>query len=115
MGFNDRQTLSDIENGKRAVKSDGLVKFSDALDQELEFFLDRFSVVAEAQYSWRASADVTEDVLDRFETRAGGWVGMLRWLRWLRAQSATGQNPQGLAAAPSRAPRVTWQRWASSS
>jgi Zn-dependent peptidase ImmA (M78 family)/transcriptional regulator with XRE-family HTH domain len=94
MGFNDRQTLSDIENGKRAVKPDELLKFSDVLDQELEFFLDPFSVIAEAQYSWRASPDVPEDVLDRFESRAGGWVGMLRWLR---AQSASGQNPLGFA------------------
>lgn len=94
MGFNDRQTLSEIENGRRAVKSDELVKFSDVLDQELEFFLDPFSVVAEAQYSWRASAEVQEEVLDRFEAKAGGWVGMLRWLR---AQAPTGQSPLGFA------------------
>lgn len=90
MSFNDRQTLSDIENGKRAVKADELARFAEVLDQELEFFLDPFSVVAEAQYSWRASADVQDDVLDSFETRAGGWVGMLRWLR---AQSSAGQSP----------------------
>lgn len=94
MGFNDRQTLSDIENGKRAVKTDELARFSDVLDQELEFFLDPFTVVAEAQYSWRASKDVPEDVLNDFEARASGWVGMLRWLR---AQSASGQNPLGFS------------------
>jgi len=94
MGFKDRQTLSDVEIGKRAVKSDELVRFSDVLEQELEFFLDPFSVVAEAQYSWRASSDVPQEVLDSFEARAGGWVGMLRWLR---AQSPSGQNPLGFA------------------
>jgi Zn-dependent peptidase ImmA (M78 family)/transcriptional regulator with XRE-family HTH domain len=92
MGFNDRQTLSDVEKGKRSVKADELVQFGDVLNQELEFFLDPFSVVAEAQYSWRASTDVTEDVLNSFEARAGGWVGMQRWLR---AQSPCPQSPLG--------------------
>ena len=94
MGFNDRQTLSDIEKGKRGVNSDELAKFSDVLDQEFEFFLDPFSVVAEAQYSWRASTDVPEHVLDGFEARAGGWVGMLRWLR---AQAPVSHSALGYA------------------
>ncbi len=81
LGFNDRQTLSDIETGKRAVKAEELSQLSDLLDQDIEFFLDPFSVVAEAQYSWRASMDVPEAELDRFEAKASGWVGMLRWLR----------------------------------
>lgn len=90
VGFNDRQTLSDIEQGKRGVKADELVTFSDILDQELEYFLDPFSVVAEAQYSWRASTDVSEEVLNNFEARASGWVGMQRWLR---AQSPAAHSP----------------------
>ncbi|MGN6651646.1 helix-turn-helix domain-containing protein [Trinickia sp.] len=81
IGFNDRQTLSDIENGKRSVSDDELLKFSDLLDQDLEYFIDPFSVVGEAQYSWRASKDVPEEVLNRFEEKAAGWVGLLRWLR----------------------------------
>lgn len=94
MGFNDRQTLSDIENGKRSVKTEELVKFTEVLDQEYDFFLDPFTVVAEAQYSWRASPEVPEAVLDSFEARASGWVGMLRWLR---AQAPVAQNPLGFA------------------
>lgn len=94
MGFKDRQTLSDIETGKRAVKSEELSKFSDVLDQEYDFFLDPFSVVAEAQYSWRASEDVPKEVLDSFQARAGGWVGMLRWLR---AQAPAGYSPLGFS------------------
>lgn len=80
LGFNDRQTLSDIETGKRAVKADELLKLSDVLDQDVEFFIDPFSVVAEAKYSWRASPDLSGDLLDRFEAAANGWVGLLRWL-----------------------------------
>lgn len=81
LGFNDRQTISDIENGKRALKTDELLELSDALNQELEFFLDPFNVVAEAQYSWRASPDLPGDELDQFEATANGWVGMFRWLQ----------------------------------
>lgn len=80
VGFKDRQTISDIENGKRAVKTDELLELSDALNQEMEFFLDPFNVVAEAQYSWRASEDLPGSDLDHFQTIANGWVGMLRWL-----------------------------------
>ena len=35
--LNDRQTVSDIENGKRAVKPDELVLLTDALDRDLEY------------------------------------------------------------------------------
>lgn len=80
LGFKDRQTISDIENGKRSVKTDELLGLSDALNQEVEFFLDPFNVVAEAQYSWRASDDLPGPELDRFEAVANGWVGMARWL-----------------------------------
>jgi transcriptional regulator with XRE-family HTH domain len=81
IGFNDRQTLSDIETGKRLVSEDELLKFSEILDQDLEFFIDPFSVVGEARYSWRASKEVPEEALKRFEEKAAGWVGILRWLR----------------------------------
>lgn len=80
LGFKDRQTISDIENGKRALKTDELLDLSDALDQELEFFLDPFNIVAEAQYSWRASDELPGEKLDHFEAMANGWVGMFRWL-----------------------------------
>ncbi|MBB3193311.1 helix-turn-helix domain-containing protein [Roseateles terrae] len=94
MGFNDRQTVSDIETGKRAVKSDELLQLSNALDQDLEYFISPFSVVGEAEYSWRASSDVTEDALDSFEIKASGWIGMLRWLR---AQSTVPHDPLGFS------------------
>lgn len=80
VGFKDRQTISDIENGKRAVKTDELLELSEVLNQEMEFFLDPFNVVAEAQYSWRASESLPGADLDRFQVIANGWVGMLRWL-----------------------------------
>jgi Zn-dependent peptidase ImmA (M78 family)/transcriptional regulator with XRE-family HTH domain len=81
MGLKDRQSVSDIENGKRALKPDELVLLTDTLDRELDFFLDPFQVAGEAQFSWRASPGLAEDSLDGFELRAGQWIGLLRWLR----------------------------------
>ena len=81
MDLKDRQSVSDIENGKRALKPDELVLLTDTLDRELDFFLDPFQVVGEAQFSWRASPGLAEDSLDGFELRAGQWIGLLRWLR----------------------------------
>jgi len=81
LGFKDRQTVSDIENGKRALKAEELLQLADALDKDVQFFLNPFSVVAEATFNWRASPELSGDDLDRFEVRAGGWIGLLRWLR----------------------------------
>lgn len=66
MGLNDRQTVSDIENGKRALKPDEMLTLSDLLDRDLEFFIDPFAVAGEAQFSWRATPEVPEDSLDGF-------------------------------------------------
>lgn len=81
LGLNDRQSVSDIENGKRAIKSDELLALSDLLNRDIEFFIDPFAVAGEAQFSWRAAPEVPEDGLDGFELKAGQWIGLLRWLR----------------------------------
>ncbi len=81
MGFKDRQTLSDIENGRRALKAEELTRLSDLLGQDLDYFLDPFSVAGEAQFSWRIAPEVSQGVLDSFEGWAGRLIGLLRWLR----------------------------------
>lgn len=81
LSLNDRQSVSDIENGKRRLQADELVTLSDILDRDIEFFLDPFAVAGEAQFSWRASDELPEAPLDDFELRAGQWIGLLRWLR----------------------------------
>jgi transcriptional regulator with XRE-family HTH domain len=81
LGLKDRQSVSDIENGKRALKPDEMLTLSDILDRDIEFFIDPFAVAGEAQFSWRAAPEVTEDSLDGFELKAGQWIGLLRWLR----------------------------------
>jgi Zn-dependent peptidase ImmA (M78 family)/transcriptional regulator with XRE-family HTH domain len=81
LGLNDRQSVSDIENGKRGLKPDELLALSDLLDRDIEFFIDPFAVAGEAQFSWRAAPELPEDSLDGFELKAGQWIGLLRWLR----------------------------------
>lgn len=81
LGFNDRQTLSDIENGKRIVKPQELVTISDILHRDVDYFLDPFSVAGVAKYNWRAAPDVPASDLDSFEAQADRWIGLLRWLR----------------------------------
>ena len=48
LGLNDRQSVSDIENGKRALKPDELLALSDLLERDIEFFIDPFAVAGEA-------------------------------------------------------------------
>lgn len=81
LGLNDRQSVSDIENGKRALRAEEMLALTDLLDRDIEFFIDPFAVVGEAQFNWRADPGVSEDSLNGFELKAGQWIGLLRWLR----------------------------------
>jgi Zn-dependent peptidase ImmA (M78 family)/DNA-binding XRE family transcriptional regulator len=81
LGLNDRQSISDIENGKRSLKPDELLQLSDLLNRDIEFFIDPFAIAGEARFSWRADPAVSAASLDSFELKAGQWIGLLRWLR----------------------------------
>jgi Zn-dependent peptidase ImmA (M78 family)/transcriptional regulator with XRE-family HTH domain len=81
LALNDRQSISDIEKGKRSIKPDELVLLTEILNKDVEFFLDPFCVAGEAQFSWRASRKIAEDSLNDFEINAGKLIGLLRWLR----------------------------------
>ncbi len=81
LGLNDRQSISDIENGKRALKPDELLQLSDLLDHDIDYFLDPFAIAGEANFSWRAPPEIAEDKLHAFELKTGRWIGLLRWLR----------------------------------
>lgn len=81
LGFNDRQTVSDIENGKRALKPGELVRLTDVLRRDIDYFIDPFVVAGEAKFSWRAATDAPRPILETFEAKAGPWIGLTRWLR----------------------------------
>jgi Zn-dependent peptidase ImmA (M78 family)/DNA-binding XRE family transcriptional regulator len=85
----NRQSVSDLENGKRSVRPDELVVLSDALERELDYFVEPFSVAGEAQFNWRVSPKVPESALNEFEDRSGSLVGLLRWLREQQASNTS--------------------------
>lgn len=79
LAFNDRQTISAIENGDRKISADELVKIANIFGVDLEFFVDPFRLYGEADFSWRQK-DVSEIQLNEFEEKAGQFIGLYRWL-----------------------------------
>ena len=79
LGFNDRQTLSAIETGIRAVKVQELVLIAEKLGVPIEYFTDPFRLDGEARFSWLQTC-VSSEVLNEYETRASQWIGAFRTL-----------------------------------
>jgi XRE family transcriptional regulator, fatty acid utilization regulator len=78
-GFNDRQTLSAIENGERRVTAEELVRASELLGEPLETFTDPFLLIGEGRFSWRQSG-VPASRLEAYERDAGRLVAAFRVL-----------------------------------
>lgn len=68
LGFNDRQTLSAIESGKRAVSAEELVLLARVLKQPLDYFTDPYLLVEKGEFSYRTTSKSEE--LDKFEATA---------------------------------------------
>lgn len=83
LGFKDRQTLSQIENGERKLSSSELVLAAQVFNVGLEFFTDPFELAGEGSFSWRQSGTPPE-VLDAFELKAGRWIAAYRHLSKLK-------------------------------
>jgi Zn-dependent peptidase ImmA (M78 family)/DNA-binding XRE family transcriptional regulator len=79
LGFNDRQTLSAIENSERRVSADELLKASELLAVPVDFFTDPFRLVGEGGFNWRQSR-VPPHVLDGYEASAGRLIALYRAL-----------------------------------
>jgi len=79
LGFNDRQTLSAIENGERRVSAEELLKAAEVLAAPLEFFTDPFLLAGEGKFSWR-QAGVVPTVLNGYEQDAGRLIAAFRTL-----------------------------------
>jgi Zn-dependent peptidase ImmA (M78 family)/transcriptional regulator with XRE-family HTH domain len=86
LGFNDRQTLSQIELGERRLGSEEMVRAAEAFGVGIDYFTDPFELAGEGQFSWRQSnTDVLE--LAAFEQKAGRWIAAFRHLSRLRGDS----------------------------
>ena len=79
LGFNDRQTLSDIEAGKRKVAPDELVALTQVLEVELEDLLDPFRLVGEGGFNFRVE-NVDPATIEAFADRASRWIATYREL-----------------------------------
>ena len=90
LGLKDRQSVSDIETGKRSLKPEELMILAELFNRDIEFFIDPFVVAGEAQFSWRVDPAVTQASLDDFEDKAGQWIGLMRWMRELTEMPSDG-------------------------
>ena len=79
LGFNDRQTLSDIEAGKRKISPAELVVLTEALHVDLDDLVDPFRLVGEGGFNFRVS-DVDTDTIAAFEDEASRWIATYREL-----------------------------------
>lgn len=79
LGFNDRQTLAAIEAGERRVSPEELVQIAEALEVDVDVFLDPFLLIGEGAFSFRAK-EVEETTLAAFEEQARRWIATYREL-----------------------------------
>ena len=77
--FKDRQTVSAIETGVRALTATELVAAVEAFGVGLDYFTDPFRLDGEGRFSWR-QIGVTQEQLHAYEQKAGRWIGAYRAL-----------------------------------
>lgn len=79
LDLKDRQSISDIERGKRRLTADELVTLVKHFDVSFDQLTNPFLLSGKQSFSWRQKNVAFAD-LDRFEMRAGEWVGAYREL-----------------------------------
>jgi len=80
LGFKDRQTVSAIENGERAVKAEELLTLVEKLGVDFDYFTDALRLEGEGRFSWRRGGEVPAERLDNYERSAGRWIAAYREL-----------------------------------
>jgi Zn-dependent peptidase ImmA (M78 family)/DNA-binding XRE family transcriptional regulator len=118
LGFNDRQTISTIETGQRAVSAEELVALTIALKQPLDFFTDPYVVTEKHALSYRAKTQATADV-PAFERQAERLIASQRRFRELLGEpvnpimaqlgSLTKQSPLDFATFLGERTTRAWQ------
>ncbi|MCC5848142.1 MAG: helix-turn-helix domain-containing protein [Verrucomicrobia bacterium] len=96
LGFKDRQILSNIESGKRALSPEELVKIMEVTGLDLNFFTDPYRLVGEGRFSFRAEKADAE-MLNDFESQAGRWVALYRRLTTLDGDPRFAVTPYTLS------------------
>lgn len=83
MGFKDRQTLSAVENGERALKPNELLAALAFMNVSLKDFLDPTSLVGKAKFSWRQQ-EATSDDLSATEQQVTKLIGLFEHVKKAR-------------------------------
>ena len=92
LDFNDRQTLSTIENGTRKVTAEELLKAMNIFGVSMDHFTDPFLLAGEGRFSWRQTG-VEPAMLRTYEEAAGRVIAAFKVLG-----SELGQRPRALRA-----------------
>jgi transcriptional regulator with XRE-family HTH domain/Zn-dependent peptidase ImmA (M78 family) len=82
LGLNDRQSISQIENGQRRLSASELVTVVHHFDVTIDTMTNPFLLSNKSSFSWRQH-HVPSAELDQFELRAGEWIGAYRELNRL--------------------------------
>jgi transcriptional regulator with XRE-family HTH domain/Zn-dependent peptidase ImmA (M78 family) len=82
LGIKDRQTISAIEGGKRAVSAEELVKIAGLLGQPIDFFTDPYVVTEKHDFSYRAQPGA-EKAVPAFEEQITRLIATQRRFREL--------------------------------
>lgn len=77
--LNDRQSISAIEAGKRAVSAEELIRIVQYFKVSLADLTNPFLLFERENFSWRQT-NVAQPDLDKFERQAGEWIGAYRAL-----------------------------------
>ncbi len=93
LAFEDRQTLSAIENGQRRVSAEELLRFSQVLDRPLDYFTDPYIVAGQKAFSYRSMSATEEEIAD-FEKQASSYIATHRRFQGLLDQAASPAQPQ---------------------
>jgi Zn-dependent peptidase ImmA (M78 family)/DNA-binding XRE family transcriptional regulator len=80
LGFNNRQTISDIERGEREVRPGELARMAEVLGVTVDDFTDPFRLVGEGAFSFRAGKRSSARDVAAFEEQAGRWIATYRTL-----------------------------------
>lgn len=95
LGFKDRQILSTIESGKRALRPNERVTLMGATGKELDYFVDPYRLVGEGSFSFRAEK-ADPELLASFEEQADRWLALYRRLSRLEVDETSAMSPYTL-------------------
>lgn len=103
MGFENRQTIGQIENGDRRVTIQELMKALDFFEMPLDQFTNPFIPMVKHEFSWRRT-ETDERELEKFQDDAREWIGAYQELG-----RALGETPSVLRSTLDLTPKSSFE------